>query len=267
MADLSIAVADVLENTDRGANVVSECWADVAINRGQSVYTYNDNTNSRLGAGLFDALGSWVSSRLGGIALQDVSAGQRLQIITKGAIHIGGTLSNGQVILGSGNNEGGLAPQGDFATNWYYQVAGFHTGDWLYIAINNTNFIHGRTLAGPAGTGRIIVDGDTTDPVVGDFTGVITPKDFIYRVDIPASPSTLTNSDTINILMPTGLEEGDKVEVTINDDSSLTGLTVDFGTGIQDSGGSPKPDVILSGGPLETSWNFTVNAGGTTMKE
>lgn len=129
MADITITAANVKKGA--GAVIVHGILAD-AVTAGQALYRLADGTY-----GLADSNGgSALHKRPAGIALNGGSAGQPVAIQTAGRIHIGGTVTPGEIYVLSGT-AGGVAPEGDLASGMDVAILGVgYDADEIALNIN-----------------------------------------------------------------------------------------------------------------------------------
>lgn len=120
MADIVVTAANVL----KGANAqTTSGTAGEAITAGELVYIDGTDSNK---IKLADADASEAASTLVGIALHATASGQPILYATKGDVNPGGTVVVGEIYVASGT-AGGIAPEGDLATNDWLVVFGYGT--------------------------------------------------------------------------------------------------------------------------------------------
>jgi hypothetical protein len=116
-ADLSITAANVV----KGADAVTEsCTAGATITSGQVVYRDSADGQCKLA----DSNSGAASARSPrGIALHGAASGQPLQILKRGDITIGATMTAGVVYYLS-DTPGGICPVADLASGEYPTIVG-----------------------------------------------------------------------------------------------------------------------------------------------
>ncbi len=120
MADLSITAANVVAG---GSSVTTDGTAGAAITAGQVVY--RDATTGRYL--LADNNSGTAAARSpAGIALNGAATGQPVEVLTRGAVTIGATLTPGVAYYLSAT-AGGICPVADLTTGHYPTIMGIAT--------------------------------------------------------------------------------------------------------------------------------------------
>lgn len=131
MADLSVVAADVLEVS----GVVSvRGTAGVTITAGQVVYLNATSGKYELAQADDSATDAVI-----GIAAHGAADGQPLEVMTRGTIDLGVTLTVGEIYVLSSAAAGAIAPEADLTTGDYVSVLGIaSTADNLILSIINS---------------------------------------------------------------------------------------------------------------------------------
>lgn len=119
MADISITAANVVA----GSAKTVEGTAGATITAGQVLYL--DSADNRYKLADCDS-GTAAARTPAGIALNGASTGQPVEVLTKGAITIGGTVTAGVAYYLS-PNAGGICPVADLLTGDYPTIMGIAT--------------------------------------------------------------------------------------------------------------------------------------------
>lgn len=129
MADLTVTPASVIPATDATKEFGT---AGATITAGQVVYLDSATTTYKLA----DADGATALRSPRGIALHGASSGQPLQILTKGSVTIGATMTAGLAYYLS-KTAGGICPVADIASGGYATVLGISTSTTV-LKVNMT---------------------------------------------------------------------------------------------------------------------------------
>lgn len=131
MADLAVVANSVQKYGDAQTVVLT---AGVAIAAGQVVCFDSASNTAKLG----NAKKLPPFTVIKGVALHNAQPNQPIVVQTAGGFNPGVTVSVGQVYILSGNNDGGIAPVGDYAAGWAPQVLAIAvTPTRLQLAIEN----------------------------------------------------------------------------------------------------------------------------------
>ena len=133
MADITVTAANVQEVAGASTQTVTY---GATITQGQSLYL--DTSVDKWKLADCDSTAATAGSGGVAIALTSGADGQKGIIVTSGNVDLGATLTVGEIYVLSGN-AGGIAPEGDLASNDYVVVLGVATAaDNLKMQIINS---------------------------------------------------------------------------------------------------------------------------------